>query len=172
MPLSIKCKLQCLLTCFLNHFCQINMRKARACFFILFRFGLESGILWWITAQFFRNLTVLAFDSPFPFGPQSLLSTFSTICLSTLDQLPMILILLLTLSSRIGSHQSSFCTTSEFHFFHHWHLSTFAWICPLKHLINLLSYPIVMTLWFFIIFSDSDQSVLHPNPLSYNNCCE
>lgn len=62
--------------------------------------------------------------------------------------------------------------SSEFHFFRHWHLSISTWICPFKHLINMPSYPIVMTLWLFIIFSDWDQSVLHPSPLSYNNYCE
>lgn len=99
----------------LYHFCQIIVREASTYFFILFRFDLESGILWWITAQFSRNLTVLAFDSPFPLGAK--FCTFlpsTTICLSIIDQLPMILILLLTLFSKIGSHQSSFCIITPF----------------------------------------------------------
>lgn len=125
--------------------------------FLLFRLSLKSRILQWIIAQISRILTVLAFDSPFPFGAE-----FGTFCL----QLLICLSINRSAAQNIdfSSHPvfknwfSSILVPSfhscppEIYSFSHWHLSKAACVCPFVYFINPASNPIIMTL--LVIFTD------------------
>ena len=123
--------------------------------------------------SFLETPWTLAFESPCLFGAK--LCAFHLVSLQV-DQLPKLLFLLLTLSLRIGSHPSSFYPTAPSPGSQ---ILLFQSLTPVQLILHLPTGTFHQPVQFFcfndtvtfFISSDWDP-VLHPKPLSYNNCCE